>query len=322
VRRVVARALVGALLGSLLLTAPAGATCTPRLLVLSAFPGEIGPLLSDATASLAPVDIGEHRYYTGLLRGKNVVLALTGIGTVNADEATSAALDAFGCSSGSGISGIVFSGVAGGKTNIGDVAVPATWTDAAGQVSTDATMLAVAKASGPWNLARDVPAGDVACAGADPDAVRPIPLEHQPVVLFDGTGKTADPFGGRALPCFPGGGDVFGCRPCHDPGASPADIENVTGIAPFLDPGFFFGYFGSPPPSETDFDAEDMETMAVARAAHQHSVPFIAFRGVSDGHGDPLKLPGFPFQFFVYRQLAADNAAAVTLAFLQDWAAG
>jgi hypothetical protein len=31
-------------------------------------------------------------------------------------------------------------------------------------------------------------------------------------------------------------------------------------------------------------------------------------------------LPGFPAQFFVYKQLAADNAAATALAFLGVWA--
>jgi hypothetical protein len=39
---------------------------------------------------------------------------------------------------------------------------------------------------------------------------------------------------------------------------------------------------------------------------------------VSDGAGDPLGLPGFPSQFVVYRQLAANNAAAVTLALLRS----
>jgi hypothetical protein len=50
-------------------------------------------------------------------------------------------------------------------------------------------------------------------------------------------------------------------------------------------------------------------------------VPFLGIRAVSDGQGDPLHLPGFPFQFFVYRQLAGNNAAAVTVAFLRTWAA-
>ncbi|MCA1833262.1 MAG: hypothetical protein LC750_11155 [Actinobacteria bacterium] len=63
----------------------------------------------------------------------------------------------------------------------------------------------------------------------------------------------------------------------------------------------------------------DMETAAVAQVANANTIPFIAFRALSDGLGDPLHLPGFPFQFFYYRQLAADNAAEMTLAFLQAW---
>jgi nucleoside phosphorylase len=53
--------------------------------------------------------------------------------------------------------------------------------------------------------------------------------------------------------------------------------------------------------------------------ANSHGVPFIGFRAISDGTEDPLMLPGFPAQFFVYTQLAADNAAAVTLAFVNAW---
>jgi hypothetical protein len=43
-------------------------------------------------------------------------------------------------------------------------------------------------------------------------------------------------------------------------------------------------------------------------------------RSISDGPGDPLHLPGFPFEFFCYKQIAADNAARVTAAFMQSWA--
>jgi nucleoside phosphorylase len=63
--------------------------------------------------------------------------------------------------------------------------------------------------------------------------------------------------------------------------------------------------------------AEDMETAAVAAEAAARSLPFIAFRAVSDGAGDPLGLPGFPAQFFAYYPLAADNAAAAATAFLE-----
>ena len=59
----------------------------------------------------------------------------------------------------------------------------------------------------------------------------------------------------------------------------------------------------------------------VAQAAAQNGVPFLGIRAASDGNGDPLHLPGFPAQFFVYRQLAGNNAAAVAVAFLRQWAA-
>jgi hypothetical protein len=70
----------------------------------------------------------------------------------------------------------------------------------------------------------------------------------------------------------------------------------------------------------------DEETAVVAQVAQANGVPFIGFRAASDGPGntpgtggDPLMLPGFPAQFLVYRQLAADNAAAAAIAFLGAW---
>ncbi|OBK54086.1 hypothetical protein A5657_13850 [Mycobacterium kubicae] len=67
------------------------------------------------------------------------------------------------------------------------------------------------------------------------------------------------------------------------------------------------------------FDAVDQETAAAQAVALAHGVPFLGIRGMSDGPGDPLHLPGFPFQFFFYKKLAADNAARVTEAFLKSW---
>jgi hypothetical protein len=50
-------------------------------------------------------------------------------------------------------------------------------------------------------------------------------------------------------------------------------------------------------------------------------VPFIGFRGISDGTADPLGIQNLPFpsQFLVYMQLAADNAARMTLAFVNAY---
>jgi hypothetical protein len=116
---------------------------------------------------------------------------------------------------------------------------------------------------------------------------------------------------------------VFGCEPCRYQSGNPPDVEGFAdGIAPFLGPEFFMNFFENPPVTDTSYVAQDMETAAVARiAAANGNTPFLAFRAGSDGEGDPLMLPGFPFQFFVYKELAAQNAAITTLEFLQAWRA-
>jgi hypothetical protein len=150
-----------------------------------------------------------------------------------------------------------------------------------------------------------------------PDAVTTVSVTHRPRVEVGGAGETTDPFSGRALPCVPGGGDVFGCEPCAVQATATRDAQHFAGgAAPFVDPAFFAGYFSSSSSGAGKYVAEDEETAAVADVAAARQVPFVGFRAVSDGGGDPLGLPGFPVQFFYYRQLAADNAASVTLAFL------
>lgn len=299
--------------------------CVPRLLVLSAYPGEIDKIITTATVRDAVVVDGRS-FYVGRLNGNDVVMALSGIGLVNAERTTRTAIDRFRCGTATAIKGIVFSGVAGGRSNIGDVTVPSRWTIDDGKTwfATDPTMFAVARAvigSGGLRLTDQVPLGDLACVGIDPRLVNPITMPTPPQIMTGGDGKSADTFGGRAFPCVPGGGDVFGCEPCRAPThQSPDVVRFVNDAAPFADPNFFLDNLRSPTPSSTDWVAEDMETAAVARVATQSGIPFIAFRAMSDGKGDPLMLPGFPFQFFVYRQLAADNAATVALAFLRAWA--
>ncbi|OBF83687.1 hypothetical protein A5791_25655 [Mycobacterium sp. 852002-51163_SCH5372311] len=67
------------------------------------------------------------------------------------------------------------------------------------------------------------------------------------------------------------------------------------------------------------YDAMDNETAAAQAVADAHGVPFLGIRGISDGQGDPLRLPPFPVSFFFYKQIAASNAARVTAAFMQSW---
>jgi len=90
----------------------------------------------------------------------------------------------------------------------------------------------------------------------------------------------------------------------------------MEGIA---DPGFFEALITPAPPSNHTYVAGDEETAAAGSVAQGNNTPFIAFRAISDGTPDPLMLPGFPAQFVVYKQLAADNAAAMTLAFVSAW---
>jgi nucleoside phosphorylase len=298
---------------------------TPRLLVLSAFPAELDALLP--SAQIERIEEAHGRaFYVGSLQGHDVVLALTGIGLVNAERTTTLAFEHFRWGDAPAISGVVFSGVSGGNTYIGDVTVPTRWTmDGGGTwVRTDPRMLAAARSvAKSIPLARTTPSGDPACAGTDRATVQTVSVEHQPRVILGGDGYSADPFGGRRLPCFPGGGDVFGCDPCLAPSRSAPDPAGTAeATAPSIDPTFFLDYFQDQGlPLDGWHAADDMETAAVAKVAAEHGVPFIGFRGLSDGKGDPLNLPGFPAQFFVYKDLAARNAGAMALAFLRAWKA-
>jgi len=298
--------------------------CPARVLVLSAMPVELGAVVARLAAQvprtkLTTETIAGHDYYVGTYRGASVVATMTGIGPANAKKAADAAFAAFSCKGRTAIREVVFSGVAGGDY-IGNVVVPARWTADAGRhvVAADPRMLAVASrvAASKPPLLTTAPAGDPACGCVtSPDAVTTVAVTHKPVVEVGGTGETTDPFSGRALPCVPGGGDVFGCTPCAQQTDAARDgAAFVPGVVPFADPAFFTGYFASS--ASPGYVAEDEETAAVAAEAAKRHVPFLGFRGVSDGAGDPLNLPGFPAQFFYYRQLAADNAAIATVAFL------
>lgn len=225
--------------------------------------------------------IGDRVWRVGTLGGVPVVLGLLGIGLRNAEATTDLVLDRFP------VRAVVVSGVAGANARIADVTVPAVWVAPDGtEYATDPTWLAhaAAVAASPPPLER--------CTPVPPEPPGPLVcLAEPPAVLVGGTGRSDDPFGDRPFPCDPRGDDVSGCdvRSARRANQQPA--------------------------------TQDMETAAVARAAARRGLPFVAVRAVSDGHGDPLGLPGFPAQFFAYYRLAAANAAAVTLALVERWKA-
>ncbi len=103
-------------------------------------------MLSHTALDPNPVVVAERRhFYLGSVRGRKVIVAMTGIGMVNATELTETALARFP----STVDAVVFSGVAGGagRTGIADVAVPARWTQDNGTTfhPVDAGMLAAAE---------------------------------------------------------------------------------------------------------------------------------------------------------------------------------
>ena len=296
-----------------------------RTLVLTALPAEADAILARTTLDPNPtVVVDGHHFYLGTLGGKKVIVAMTGIGEVNATQTTETALDYFTPDSGISVDAVVFDGVAGGsgRTEIGDVAVPARWTLDGGTTwdAVDPGMLAAAHTV-TVNLDSTGTIADPACRICGPLATLPlINLGREPQLFVGGDGATSDNNNGVAFPEIPLGGGIFGPQPLAAPDFSPLNFGNFfEAVVPFLMQGLvsnITGFFGMSSPA---VDAVDQETAAAQQVADAHGVPFLGVRGMSDGPGSPLPLPGYPFTFLVYKQIAADNAAIVTQAFLQDW---
>jgi nucleoside phosphorylase len=272
-----------------------------RTLILTAFPVEADAVLSHTVIESDPVVVADRRhFYLGSIHGKKVIMAMTGIGLVNATETTETALTYFSSS----IGAVLFSGVAGGagRTGIADVAIPARWTLDNGTTfqPVDAGMLAAAE-----NLA-------VALTTARW-------MRREPALVVGGDGCSYDNNNGQAFPQIPHAGGVFGCQPRTAPDRSIFASGNFFQTAwPWLRHGLVSNakVMSAADPA---YDATDSETAAAQAVADAYGVPFLGIRGMSDGPGDPLRLPGFPFQFFVYNKVAAVNAAGVTAEFLRRW---
>lgn len=331
--RTAAAAVVAGLLAALVPVAAAHATDAPRatasppskacpVLIESAMPLEAAPILDAAHVDPTPAWVHDGKgFWAGTVEGNRALIALTGIGITNATNTTTAAFDHFGC-----ISAVVFSGTSGGDY-IGDVIVPNQWTeDGQHLLQTSPAALTVLHTAlqRPVPLEQTTPTGDPSCTcqitGVASEST-PVTVEHTPAVEVGGTGLSNDGFGGRAFPCVPQASDVFGCWPCRypDPQAANQAGALATTVPPFLQASFILDYEKDSAAPPGSYVSEDNETAAVFTVAARHGVPFIGFRAVSDGGGDPLHLPGYPSEFFVYRQLAADNAASTALAFLKAW---
>jgi nucleoside phosphorylase len=261
------------------------------LAVVSAYPAELAPIVAAAEIE-STVQVGSRPFYAGRLGGVRVLLGLTGIGVVNATEATGALLAR------PDVAGVVMSGTGGTRHHIGDVVLASDLTepDRRRVYHPNRALMALARRAAtalpePLERCTLVPPGS-------PDA-EIVCLLFDPVVRFGGRLVSIDPFGGKALPCTPGGGEIFGCE------LPSSATVSVASKLPH-------------PLTITTDDVEDMESAAVARVATRRRVPFLAVRAGSDGGGDPLGDRGFPAQFFDYYRLAAHNAADVTRAVVAE----
>lgn len=266
--------------------------------VLGAFPGELVPHVKRAVIR-ETMTIDGHVFRIGTLDGVPVVLALTGIGLVNAASTTRTLLDHFD------VAGIVVSAVAGTtQLRIADVAVPERF------AFTDGTSFAPKKE---WlDVARSIAAAGTVtlehCTMVPSKSPDPVCFPYQPAILVGGVGHSSDPFNGTAFRCRTNGGEVYGCDVNVTPGSGASAAGHAAGTATTQ---------GTNEPV-----TEDMETAAIAREAAARGVPYIAFRAVSDGSEDPLHLSGFLDQFNAYYSLAARNAALTTVAFLKKITTG
>jgi nucleoside phosphorylase len=259
----------------------------PAIMVFGAFPAELVALVA-ATDVDATVELDGRQYYRGNLRGVRVILGLTGIGVVNAFDRTTSVINGFE------LAGIVFSGVAGTSYNIGDVVVCDDWvqTGVRGTWHPNDALVALARrANDP------LPAPLERCTLVPPGSptAQVVCMPNELEVVFGGKGESGDPYDG-ATGCQPNSTDILGC-----------DLPPLASVAA----------------ARNDEPAviQDMETTAVARAAKEGKIPFLGIRSGSDGNGDPNTTPRGPFtQFFDYYVLAADNAAAVTIATIVELA--
>lgn len=266
-----------------------GNTTAQPYAVLSAFPAELAAILERARVDEV-VMVDGHAFRMGELGGVRVVMGMTGIGLLNAAATTRSLLDHFD------VAGVIVSAVAGSTTlQIGDVAVPSTWSnDAHATFAVNSAWYELAAQLGGSGR---VTLGS--CAALPEHSPDPVCVPNPPRVVLGGSGVSSDPFGTRPFECQPGGDDLFGCDVVTTT-ASPVVARSRTARA-----------------TAGPAVVNDMETAAIFAVAAERQLPFIAFRAVSDGLGDPLGLSSSLEQFAVYYRFAAHNAASATVAFLE-----
>ena len=270
---------------------------TPRIAVLGVLPTDLNAL-HDAMTETVEHRVGGAVFITGLLSGKAVVLGVCGVSMVNAAMNAQRTLDLFE------ITQLMVTGVAGGvdpDLNAGDVFVASQW----GQYL-DVVM------------GREGPAGFEPASGPPGGFGSFGMMFPRPVMVAHPHGEVERRFWFPAAPAILTAARRLAVTVMLSKGSGAARLDKsprvivggngVSGAAMVNNAELRDWVFAT-------FQAGvlDCESAAVAHVAWSNSKPFVAVRGLSSpagaGEGDKLHA--------AFNQLAADNAAAVTLGLIR-----
>ncbi len=303
--------------------------CSPRLGIIAAF-GQEADLLLHSMQNKKENLINGKTFTTGTLHGTPVVVVISGISMVNAVMTTQMSIDHFN------LKGLIFSGIAGGVNpalHVGDVVIAKSWA-MPGEVYHSNT--------------NDTPIpcgaiGDLSCLGLKlMDGVPPyangIFLRDTNVINASNYKQVAvkDSFNnvqayGEMKSDFPVDSKMWNIANSVQ-AATQASLEAIcVNTASCYKPKIVLGQRGISSGTflaNADYreylfktlaaDCVDMETAGVAQTAYANQVPFIAFRSLSDLAGaDADSNVGA----FFASGVAQRNAAKLTMAFVEAWAA-
>ncbi|WP_445116634.1 5'-methylthioadenosine/S-adenosylhomocysteine nucleosidase [Acinetobacter sp. WZC-1] len=304
---------------------------TPRLGIIAAF-GQEADLLIQSTEHRKQYIINGRKFITGQLENTDVVITLSGISMTNAAMTTQMMTDHFQ------LKGLVFSGIAGSLNpdlQVGDVVIARSW---------------IAPNEVYYAANQELPdacgkAGDISCLGLKLDETIPAygtqffrqtnvinANNYQEVALStqDDHGETPVAYGEMKTD-FPVDAKMLSiaskvqhdtqrhleaiCQTSNDC-YQPKIIMGQRGVSggAFLANTEYRNYLHQ----QMAGDVVDMETAAVAQVAYSNSIPFIAFRSLSDLAGadhDPNVAA------FFSSGVAQRNAARLTMNFIQEWTA-
>ena len=289
-------------------TAREDPTTRPRIAIVSAFAPELEALLRHMKVESTEAIYGR-TFHLGKLGGKDTVIFLSGVSTVNAAMTVQMALDHFK------ITRIVVSGIAGGvnpSLHIGDVTVPGQW--AHYQEQTFAREVGPGKFAmeswqtkelGSYGMMFPQYTRVVRVGGESDHAESKFWFDVDPAMLKVATAVAASVELKKctsAAVCLHDAPAVkVGGR-----GVSGSTFVNNADYRAWVWTNFQDGRGGG-------VDALDMESASIAIVAYANNVPFIAFRSLSDLAGGGSSSENEIETFF---SLAADNSAALVERFV------